>query len=72
MRPSGVQVPPAESVGASATRVGRSPPETDMRQMAPCEKYARDEPSGEKNGELAPIVSCKLAIERRITREPRQ
>ena len=57
MRPSDVHAPPAESVGASTTRVGPSPPETGMRQIAPREKYATAEPSGEKKGALPPVVS---------------
>src|SRR6185295_3430633 len=58
MRPSDVQVPPAESDGAGVMRCGGPLIETVVRQRDPREKYATDLPSGEKNGVLAPVVSA--------------
>ena len=58
MRSPAVQVPPADSTGASATRTGSRSPATGTRQIAPRAKYARDEPSGEKNGEHEFYLMC--------------
>ena len=43
-------------------RCGTPPFEIEVRQIAPREKYATADPSGEKNGVLAPMRARQLAV----------